>query len=124
MTDDEFKTLYAEAFGLKKARNYVEARAHLKRLALERPDYASVRGVLGGVLFELHEFREAAEEFRATTRLSPRSELASLGLFHSLLRMGDRAAAIAEMQRFTSLRESPEYTSLQLELGADLRNKK
>jgi len=116
VTDDEFKTLYAEAFCLKKAGKFVEARECLKRLALERPDYASVRGVLAGVLFELNEFEEAATEFRATSRLSPRSELASLGLFHSLLRIGDRAAAIAEMKRFTSLRESAEYASLLSEM--------
>jgi predicted Zn-dependent protease len=120
VTDEEFKTLYAEAFGLKKARKFGEAKECLARLVLERPDYAPVRGVLAGVLFELNEFAAAAAEFRGTTRLSPNSELASLGLFHSLLRIGDRASAIAEMKRFTSLRESAEYASLQSEFGAKL----
>ena len=119
VTDDEFKTLYAEAFALKKTGQFVEARERLTLLALERPDYAPVHGVLAGVLFELNEFREAVREFGTAARLSPRSELASLGLFHSLLKLGERTAAIAEMKRFTSLRESPEYALLQAELGIE-----
>jgi predicted Zn-dependent protease len=124
MTEDEFKALFAEAFSLKKANKFVEARALLKPLAFERPDYASVRGVLAGVLFELEEYKEAAREFREVTRLSPRSELASLGLFHSLLEIGDRTAAVAEMKRFTSLRESPEYASLRSAFQAELGDEK
>lgn len=120
MIDDEFKALFEQAMGLKKAGNLVEATRCLARLALERPDYAPVRGVLAGVLFELNDFAQAVREFRAASRLSPRSELASLGLFHSLLNTGDRAAAVAEMKRFTSPRQSAEYDSLRAEFEAEL----
>lgn len=120
MIDDEFKALFEEAMGFKKAGNLVEATRCLTRLALERPDYAPVRGVLAGVLYELKEFGKAVIEFGAASRLSPRSELASLGLFHSLLNTGDRAAAVAEMKRFTNLRLSAEYDLLRAEFQAEL----
>ena len=120
VTDDEFNTLCAEAFSLKNAEKLLEARDCFARLALERPEFAPVRGVLAGVLYELEAFEDAAEEFSTTVRLSPRSELASLGLFHSLLHLGNRAAAGAEMKRFTSLRKSAEYALAQSEMREDM----
>ena len=116
MTDEEFRILYDEAFALKRAKRYAEARDSLRRLVLVRPDYAPVHGVLGGVLFELDEFDDAAEEFGIATRLSPRSELASLGLFHALNELGRKDAALAEMVRFTSVRDSAEYDLLRAEM--------
>jgi predicted Zn-dependent protease len=110
MEDQSFKASFADAIRLKTEGKLREAKEALNALAAARPSYPPVRGVLAGVLFELEEFTTAAEEFGTASRLSPKSELASLGLFHSLLRIGRRVDAIAELRRFIASQASPEYT--------------
>jgi hypothetical protein len=54
----------------------------------------------------------AAHHFRRATSLAPESELASLGLFHALIRLVQTRDAMLEMVRFLRLRASSEYHDL------------
>jgi predicted Zn-dependent protease len=96
-----------------------EAVKLLQPLARQHPRSAAIFGCLGGTYFELGEMDKAAKEFRRATQLNPKSELASLGLFHSLWGQGAAAEAFAEMRRFLSISDSAEYTTLLRDLAME-----
>lgn len=67
------------------------------------------------------DINEAERHFKAATQLVPKSELASMGLFHALVELGRWRDALEEIVRLVSLRDSPEYRELLSdEFGADL----
>jgi tetratricopeptide (TPR) repeat protein len=101
---------------LKARKRYAQARELLRTLAAEYVNSASVFGLLGDVNWRLGELSDAVRCFGRATSLSPTSELASLGLFHSLWDAGRIEAALNEMQRFLSLSRSAEYARLLREL--------
>lgn len=78
-------------------------------LAQDYPQTPAVYGMLGHIYRKLDRHREAAQSFRKATQLSPESELASLGLFHSLRQLGDEDGALSEMKRFLEHAKSQEY---------------
>ena len=78
-------------------------------LAGRHPDEAAIRGMLGGYLHDLERDEEAVSHLEAAVHLAPRSELASVTLFHVLLAVGRETNAWAEAARFTSLGSSNEY---------------
>jgi tetratricopeptide (TPR) repeat protein len=67
-----------------------------------------------GNLFKnyLGDLGRAAEHFRESTKLAPRAELPSLGLFHVLFKLGQLTEALREIVRFVSLKDSAEYREL------------
>ncbi len=96
-----------------------QAKRGLVALARQHPRSAPVLGYLAGVYFQTDDLENAAEYFRRTTELSPTSELASVGLFHSLWGLGMKQVALDEMRRFLSISESSEYDLLLHDLAAD-----
>ena len=74
----------------------------LNDLLKTTPRSASVHALLGDVQWEQNKTAEAVASFRRAVELAPNSELASLGLFHTLMESGDKQQAIAEMERFMS----------------------
>jgi Flp pilus assembly protein TadD len=89
-----------------------EAIDHLAAQASGFPKAARLWGYLGFLYVEAGEPAKAQHAFRTATRLSPRSEQASLGLFHSLWRSGKTDAAFNEMRRFVKSNDSPRYRQL------------
>ena len=61
---------------------------------------AGVHGVLGGVYMNLEEHEKALDNFKKATILSPKSELASLGLYVSYARVDKDEEAIGELIRY------------------------
>ncbi len=59
-----------------------------------------VNGLLGSVYYEQKEYKKSAIYFRKATILNPKSELASLGMFHSLIETGKDDLALEEMKRY------------------------
>ena len=100
------------AVRLNKQRRSDEAISILESLRKEFAQSASVVGYLGGIYFEQGRLDKAADCFRRAVKLSPNSELASLGLFHSLWAEGKTSGALAEMARFLAVAESKEYRTL------------
>ncbi len=76
------------------------------------PRAAKLFGYLGFLYAEVGEYAKGVGAFRKATSLSPRSEQASLGLFHSLWRVGKTDAAFDEMRRFVKSNDSPRYRQL------------
>jgi Flp pilus assembly protein TadD len=84
----------------------------LQQVLQRRPNSAAAHGYLACIYFERSDFDRATNEFRTTAELNPRSEKASLGLFHSLWRSNRKMEVVAEMRRFLSISDSVEYGRL------------
>ena len=78
----------------------------MKKRPLHR---AAILGVLAHIYFTQRDLSKALDCYIETVSLSPKSELASLGLFHTLWDLGRAGEACNEAKRFLSLRESEEY---------------
>ena len=105
-----------EALRLRAAKRYDKAREILLNLAKEHPNSASVFALLGDVYWRVNALQDAVRCFARASSLSPESELASLGLFHTLWESGRSDDALNEMQRFLTISHSPEYARLLREL--------
>ena len=93
----------------------------LERLSLEYPNRPYILGLLGAIYYRsLGDYERAANYFGQTVSLSPKSELASRGLFFSLRELGRHEEAMAEMARFLSVAPSKEYDLLVRESLEDL----
>jgi tetratricopeptide (TPR) repeat protein len=115
------RSLLDQAIRLRRAGRIEQAIVLLERLGREYPKSAAVAGYLGGAYFDLDQPTKAAKYFRRATKLSPRSELASLGLFHSLWSVDAIDAAFAEMRRFLKRADSKEYAKLLRDLAVEGR---
>ncbi|HWB54573.1 MAG TPA: hypothetical protein VG722_10285 [Tepidisphaeraceae bacterium] len=103
---------FDQAVRLNKAGKCDKAISALESLRKQFAQSASVVGYLGGIYFEQGLLERATNCFQRATELSPRSELASVGLFHSLWASGKTNEALAEMARFLAIAESKEYRTL------------
>jgi tetratricopeptide (TPR) repeat protein len=72
-----------------------------------------VHGLMGGIYyFQMRDAKLSEQHFRESVRLLPESELASLGLYHSLVAQDRWVDALTEMVRLLSLTQSGEYQTL------------
>ena len=67
---------------------------------------------LGFVESQLKKFKMAEESYRQAIEGAPHYELASLGLFHSLVDQDKWTEALSEVVRFVALRDSEAYREL------------
>jgi Flp pilus assembly protein TadD len=96
-----------------------EAVDRLVRTSGDFPKAPRLWGYLGFLYGEVGNDPGAVHAFRKCVALSPRSEQASLGLFHSLWRSGKTDAAFDEMRRFVKSNNSPQYRRLIREMLAE-----
>jgi tetratricopeptide (TPR) repeat protein len=109
--------LLDQALKWKRRKAFKKAVQVLAAIVKEYPDCATAFGLMGGIYYvELHQPKKAVSCFEQATKLSPRSEFASLGLFHSLWTLGRHDRAIAEMERFQTLAHSADYEEIAKEL--------
>lgn len=101
--------LFEAACALRDQERYADAQEILERLVERSCNHAAVYAVLGDVCWERGLIDKAIESFRTAIRLAPKSETASLALFHCLWEKGDRSGAREEMRRFLSVADSEEY---------------
>ena len=113
----EFKTRLGQAIDLKNQERYDEAAQILEELRETNPQSASVHAILGHVLWEQDDLARAVPSFKRAVTLSPESELASLGFFHTLMESEDKRGAIEEMNRFLRGAASKEYDAVAEEFG-------
>jgi predicted Zn-dependent protease len=99
MATEEFEQRLCEAIDLKNQKRYGESAQILEELRAAQPESASVHGLLGYALWQQKDLARTVDSFRNAVKLAPASELASLGLFHALMEMGDMKSAIQEMNR-------------------------
>jgi tetratricopeptide (TPR) repeat protein len=128
-TKEELEARFDAALRLRDADDYKAAAVELETLVsdLYQADYKGRTLLLTHSLMQLgymhdklgdHVQREV--RFREAVELSPRSELASLGWFHSLLALRRTREAYAEVVRLLTVRDSPEYRELLEGDGGDL----
>lgn len=103
---------FRRALRLRDGGDLLGAAAIFERLDAAYPNKAAILGMWGSIYFHLKDWEHALPLYQRTVMLSPESELASLGLFHSLWHLGKRDEAFAEMRRFLSITESAEYSQL------------
>src|SRR5437870_3681210 len=108
----DFAKLLGRAIRYRDSQEYENSIRILRQLAKVRPNSASVHGILGEAYWRLGRLKPAVRSFRRATELSPRSELASLGLFHTLWESGKIESAKAEMKRYMAVAKSDEYASM------------
>lgn len=88
----------------------------------EYPNQAVILGMWASIYFQTNDWENALLIYQRLVVLSPKSELASLGLFHSLFSVGQKQEAFNEMRRFLSISTSQEYWQLINELEIDVSN--
>ena len=116
---DSHENLFTEAIELRDSGNLGLAIEKLSKILEDKPSLKTatgVLGVMGNMYWDLKDYKSAAICYQKAVSNSPTSELASLGLFHSLWDLGDTDEAFEEMKRFLSLAESDEYVRLLKEI--------
>src|SRR5258707_13560937 len=84
----------------------------LRNLVAENPESAMFNATLANSLKAEGDIDTAIEHFQKAVKLAPKSELYSLGLFHSLWRQEKREEAFDEMKRFMSISDSADYRAI------------
>lgn len=95
---DQAKALYSEVL--------------LRAGATESHLRGVVHGQLGYLYWSLDDYDRAAQHYREAVALMPKSELASLGLFHTTLKAGRMLDALGEALRLLGKRNSDEYRAV------------
>src|SRR6185436_1299754 len=103
MTDADLESRFQDAISLRDAGELHRSKDALERLAQEHPAEFGVWLSLGGVQMSLADYAGAEKSFECAISLRPRSELASLSMFHTLKHLGRLNDAFAEMRRFLAL---------------------
>jgi tetratricopeptide (TPR) repeat protein len=117
----ELDRLFADGIRLKRARKPAEAIVPLEKAASQFPDAAPLLWYLGSVyLHDLKEPAKALPHFRRAVELTPKSERASKGVFHSLWNLDRFDEALEEIKRYQLLTDgkSQEYSEIVAEINA------
>jgi predicted Zn-dependent protease len=118
--EPEHEALFKLAMDLYRQEKVSDARAIFDRLTVLYPEHKGFMGMRAWMLYRLGENESAIEQFRRLVALSPTSEKASLGLFHSLWASNRPIEALDEMKRFLSISESDEYEVLRKEFRSHI----
>jgi tetratricopeptide (TPR) repeat protein len=115
--DPRLHSLLQEAIDLKNQQDYAGAVRVLSALVRQYPKCAPAHGLLGSLyLLKLQQVKKAIACFKKTIKLAPKSEMASLGLFHSLWKVRKQTEALEEMKRFQTISHSKDYDEILAEI--------
>ena len=106
------KHRFEEAVKLKASGNLSGAKLIFSQITKEDPTSTAILAVYGHVCWEMELLEEAVTLFKQATKLSPRLEAVSLGLFHCLWALGRRDQALEEAKRFQSCSDSQDYREI------------
>lgn len=110
---------FNQAIALRDQGDFQGALQLLSGIAESYP-FAGVFGVTGAIYIKLGDLEKARKCFERAVDLAPKSELASLNLFHTLYKEGNKARAYSEMNRFLRLSKSEEYDRLKRALQEEI----
>lgn len=105
---DEFEI----AWGLRNSGNDEKAIMKLLSLAEKYPNNPAFYGIIADIYWDMKDVKKAIEYFRKAVCVKPDSELASLGLFHTLWEKGEKEEALEEMKRYLSHYSSKKYDKI------------
>ena len=117
--DQEDEIKFTEADRLRNESKFVEALSVLEQLLPRYPKKVSLLFTLAHVNWELQNFERAADLFRTVTHINPKSEMASLGLFHCLWGIGKQEEALDEVKRFMAVSYSKDYVRIIREINEE-----
>jgi tetratricopeptide (TPR) repeat protein len=109
MEIDKTDKLIEEAIALNNKKLYKEALAILHGIEPKYKESSTINGLIATAYYFAKEYLNSAAYYKKATELNPRSELASLGLFHSLWELKNYRHAYQEMERFLSSNEANNY---------------
>ncbi|HYP49439.1 MAG TPA: hypothetical protein VEQ34_00755, partial [Pyrinomonadaceae bacterium] len=75
----------------------------LKNLDKKFPNQAAILGVIGGIYFSLRDWENSYIYYKKTAKLAPKSETASIALFHCLFELEKYDESLDEIKRFISI---------------------
>jgi predicted Zn-dependent protease len=115
--DTRYEALLDEALQLKNCSDFRGAVRVLGILADEYPRRPAAFGLLGAIyLAKLKQPAKAVAYLVKATKLSPKSEMASLGLFHALWKLDRLVDALEELKRFQSISHCQDYVEILAEI--------
>ena len=97
---DTIKNIINDALALKSQGKYTEGLKIMKQIEKEFPNDSVIHGIIASLFYEKNDFKKSEKYFRKTVELNPNSELASLGLFHSLISLNKENEALCELRNF------------------------
>lgn len=92
--------LINDALSLKSQGQYSKGLKIMKQIEKQYPNNSVVHGIIASLYYEKNDFEKSEKYFRKTVELNPNSELASLGLFHSLIFLNKVNEALYELRNF------------------------
>ena len=119
---NNFKALFNKAIELRDSSLYKEAIDILNNLLKSGIYKSAIYGVLGGIYYDLKEYENSERCYQNVISVKPKSELASLGLFHSLFNLGKYKEAFNEMDRYLNINEPDNYRITIQELYEQINN--
>jgi tetratricopeptide (TPR) repeat protein len=107
--DESDKALLEDAMQFNNKGKHKNALEILLQLEKKYTNSSMVCGILATTYHFLKDHENTLKYFAKTTLLNPNSELASLGLFHELWKIGKYKQAFTEMNRFLNSNEPKNY---------------
>lgn len=116
--DESEEEPFCKALSLRSHGDHAGAVIVLAMLLSKDANHEDALFLYGASLFSLDRSEEAADTFRKVLATCPKNEYASLGLFHSLWKLGAPREAFQEMRRFMTIVDSEEYERLLADIDA------
>ena len=121
--EETIDEIFASAITCRESNELEEAVEKLNRIILVYPDHPKISGVytvLAGIYESKGDFKKSAKFFRRATLANPDCELASLGLYISLVQLSQYDEAIEELKRFLGAHPTRLYRETLIELREGL----
>ena len=115
----EEELIFQKFFLLKEKGQFRKALKVLDFLKSTHEASTVIFGLYGSIFYQLKDFKNSAINFSRVIAIKPNSELASLGLFQSLIHLGKDRKALKELFRFTEISEPKLYIVTIKELMED-----
>ncbi len=99
----DFEASFNSALQLRDIGKLKDAVVGLEQMLIDFPGDARIRvvhGMLGGFYLDLRRYKKAFQNFQKATTLNPKSELASLGLYISYVKLNNSEKAFEELCRY------------------------
>jgi len=110
------KQKFVKAMTLKDEGKLEESLIYLKEIESEFSNSVQFSLAMGNIYRKMDRSNEALVCFRKATRLDPKFEFASLGVFHTLWDLDMIDKALAEIRRFQTISHSEDYVEIIKEL--------
>lgn len=101
--------IFQNIFLLRKKRQFGKALKLLDSLEFKYKNNKIIHGLYAIIFYEAKDFKNSAIHYGKVITIKPNSELASLGLYMSLIHLGKHRKALKELFRYTEISEPKLY---------------